>query len=104
VARKPFKTEYLLGKGYPLFILSNSGGKRTGYQAVSMATTWTRFDVAIFKVPEELFYEQMPKFELILRRIDEAEVSSENQSGVLSAEGVAPPERDPIRDSGSNLS
>jgi hypothetical protein len=66
--RRPFRDEYILAKGFPIFIQPHRGGAKTGYVGIQMAVSEMRFDSVIFKVPEELLYNEMPKFELVLRR------------------------------------
>lgn len=68
--QRGFKDEYILARGIPVFSNPSYGYGRNqaDYTVISMAYTLLRTTVHTFKIPEELFYEEVPKFELVLRR------------------------------------
>lgn len=65
--QRGFKEEYRLASGIPIFSVPLYMGQATGYQMVSMARSLIRGSTVAMWVPEELLYEDVPKFDLILR-------------------------------------
>jgi len=67
--QRPFKKEYLLASGIPVFSHPGYGLSRaqSDYTTISMANTLMRNSVKTLNIREELFYEETPKFDLILR-------------------------------------
>jgi len=68
--RVAFQKEYILARGFPVFVQPMKGANYSGYQAVAIAKSLLRVEFFAFKMPKELAYHRLPKFELVLRKIE----------------------------------
>ena len=63
---RTFKKRYVLGEGYPWAI------GESPYRAISLSKQSIGISLTDLEWPEELWYEHMPKYRLVLEKVEDA--------------------------------